>query len=106
MTSVRQLFAALATGHAGSDVGRNRLVDFAPGAGDLVMRTTLAADGANPRFPPVIFPATDLANTPLPEVVRVSVQPAAATFAVFPIMIPIAHLLASFTAAAGPFMSE
>jgi len=106
LTGLRQLLAALATGHAGSDVRRDRLVEFAPGAGDLVMRTTLSADAANPGLPLVILPPTDLANTLLPEVVGRSVQPAATTAAVFPVMIPIARLVASFTAAARPFVSE
>jgi hypothetical protein len=102
----RQILAAFAADLAGNDVRRNRFPDFAPETGDFVMRATLTADGTDPRLPLVICRATDLANTPPPEVVGVSVQPAATASTVFPIMIPIAHLLASITAAARPLVSE
>ena len=70
------------------------------------MEATLTADSANPGLPLVICPATGHANAPLPKMVGMPVQPAAAAFAVLPIVIPIAHLLASFAEAALPLVPE
>ncbi len=82
-----------------------RLAVFAPEIGDLVMRTMLAAFGADAVLPKVVGATADSANAAFPTMIGIAVNAAAPATAVFPVVIAVARMLAACAIAANPFVS-